>query len=175
MADAVEAWCRGLAVKSKDGRVLVLAGPYGCGKSHCWRAARRYVRDVRMSLWPKPRPWDYPPTTYACNWADFVRDVGEFHNDEIREDLISADIVFADDVGSEEDRFKSGQANRILGDVLGALHDKGKFVFLTMNVESSGWRSRWDGRVEDRLLRMNANIVDLSDSESFATWNLRNT
>lgn len=174
MADAVESWCMNLARNGKMGRTIVLAGPYGCAKTHCWRAAKKYVRDVRMSLWPEPRPWAHPPNFYACNWAEFVREVGEFHNEEMREDLLSADIVFADDVGSEEDRFKSGQANRILGDILGALHDKNKYVFLTMNVDATGWRDRWDGRVEDRLLRMNAEIVDLTDCESFATWKLRN-
>lgn len=174
MADAVESWCKGFARHAQDGRVIVLAGPYGCGKSHCWRAAKKYVRDVRMEIWPAPKPWNHPPSFYACNWADFVQEVGERQNHEMREDLFEADVVFADDVGSEEDRFRSGIPARLLGDVLGRLHDLRRYVFLTMNVEASGWRSRWDGRVEDRLLRMNASIVDLSDAESFATWQLRN-
>lgn len=174
MADKVEAWCMGFARHSKTGRAIVLVGPFGCGKTHCFTAARRYVRDVRMELWPEPRPWSHPPSFYSCNWSDFVREIVEFNNAEMREDLLSSDVVFMDDIGSEEDRFRSGAPTRLLGDTLGRLHDEKRYVFITTNIFQTGWRERWDGRVEDRLLRMDPIIADLSDCESYATWKLKN-
>ena len=173
MADCVESWCRNFARRGGD-RVIVLVGPFGCGKTHCLRAARRYVRDVRMEIWPEPKPWNYPPTVYSCNWAEFVREATENDNAEIREDLLSGDVVFVDDIGAEEDRFRSGAPTRLLADILERIHEKRKFAFITSNVSACGWRERWDGRVEDRLLRMDAQIVDLNGCESYSTWKLKN-
>lgn len=128
-----------------------------------------------MEIWPSPKPWPAPPSFYSCNWSDFVRELVEFNNVEMREDLLGSNAVFIDDIGSEEDRFKSGAPTRLLGDVLGRLHDERRFVFITTNVSPEGWKSRWDGRVEDRLLRMDATIVDLSHCQSYATWQIENT
>ena len=173
MGSAVEAWCRNFAANRHSGRAIVLVGPFGCGKTQCLSAARRYVRDVRMAVWPQP--WGHPPQYHSVNWSDFVRDVVEEDNKAIRQDLQGCDVVFIDDVGSEEDRFKSGAPTRLLGDVLGKLHEDKCFTFITTNVSPSGWRTRWDGRVEDRLLRMNATVVDLSSCDSYAIWKLKNT
>lgn len=172
MANRVEVWCKNFARHGRDGRSIVLSGQFGCGKTHSFSAARRYVRDVRMEIWPSPKPWAHPPSFYSCNWSDFVRELVEFNNVEMREDLLGSDVVFMDDIGSEEDRFKSGAPTRLLGDILGRLHDERRYVFITTNIAPSAWQERWDGRVEDRLLRMNADIVDLSGCESYAVWRL---
>lgn len=177
MAHAVEYWSMNLARYGTEWRTLVLSGPFGCGKTHALSAARRYVRGVRMDLWPEP--WPSPPQYYTCNWSDFVREQVQHTNEEMREDLLDSHIVFLDDIGSEEDTFKSGAPTRILGDILGRLHEKRRFVFITTNIAQEHWANRWDGRVEDRLLRMNATIVNLwrSDlrAESYAVWKLKTT
>jgi len=178
MADAVETWCRGFARQDTQGRVIVLSGPFGCGKTRSLRAARGYVRDMRMQVWPSVWKTENggPPQFHSVNWSDFIRELTEKDNPEAREDMMDSDIVFWDDIGSEEDRFRSGSPARILGDCLGWVHDKRKFAFITTNIAPSGWRERWDGRVEDRLLRSRAIVVDLwrNNAESYAVWKLKN-
>jgi len=175
MVDECETWCRNLAACGRDGRAIVLTGPFGCGKTHAMRASSRYVRDVRMSIWPEP--WAYPLTAMRVEWATVVREVCENDNRDYCDDLLAADVAFIDDIGCEEDRYKSGSPARVLGDVLGALHDKRRFVFLTTNIGPEGWASRWDGRVNDRLWRLNARIVDLwgDGAQSFAAWSALNS
>jgi DNA replication protein DnaC len=175
MADAVQDWCMNLARNGKDGRCIVLTGPFGLGKTECLRAAAKYTRDVRMAIWPEP--WPRPLQFLSVNWADFIREQVENDNHEQMEDLTQSDVVFLDDIGSEEDRFKSGSPARILGDVLGKMERK--FIFITTNIDpvNSGWAKRWDGRVEDRLLRARSTVINLwqpeLEAESYAVWRLR--
>lgn len=146
-----------------------MAGPYGCGKTMTLKACYRWVQRVRFELWP--RFWPRPPETFSCNWAEFVHDVSEKGADGRLEDLHKADIVFLDDIGAEEDRFRSGAPARILGDVLGRLHDNKKRFLVTTNVAVENWRTHWGGRVEDRLIRADAMVMDLK-SVSYAAWRL---
>jgi DNA replication protein DnaC len=173
MADATQDWCMNLARYGKAGRCIVISGPFGCGKTECIRAAARYTRDVRMAVWPEP--WPHPLQFLAVNWPDFIREQVEQDNHEQMEDLTQSDVVFLDDVGAEEDRFKSGTPARILGDVLGKMERK--FVFITTNINPDGWADRWDGRVEDRLLRSGSKAVNLwlpeLKAESYAVWRLK--
>lgn len=173
MADVVEEWCRNFAKNAPEGRCVVLSGPFGCGKTHCLASARRYVRDVRMAIWPEP--WPGPPQYTSVNWGDFIRELTENDNQEAREDLLNAHVMFLDDIGCEEDRFKSGAPTRILGDILGRIHDERKFAFITTNIPPEGWAKRWDNRVEDRLFRMRPRSVNLwlDGAESYAVWKLK--
>lgn len=173
LANATEAWCRGVMTRQSANRVLLMTGPFGTGKSHCLKACVRFVREARQEIWPEP--WPHPPSFQSCNWAVMVREVIENDNRDAWEDLLACDVVFLDDLGSEEDRFKSGGAVRVLGDTLGRIVDQKKFAVLTTNIEPDGWKARWDGRVHDRLMRMQANTVDLwgEGGESYAVWKAR--
>lgn len=176
MADAVETWCMNFARCGAAGRVIILSGPFGCGKTRSLKSAKRYVRDRRMEVWPQAWQTANPPQYHGVNWADFIRELTERENPEAREDMMTSDVVFWDDIGSEEDRFRSGSPTRILGDCLGWVHDQNKFAFITTNIAPAGWQERWDGRVEDRLLRSRAIVVDLwrHQAESYAVWKLKN-
>lgn len=170
MVDACERWCRSVAKNSREGRAIVLSGPFGCGKTHALDSSTRYVRDIRMAVWPEP--WPKPLQFMSVNWAYVIREIADNDNREYGDDLLASDVIFLDDIGSEEDRFKSGAATRILGDFLGQMHKDRKFIFITTNIAPWGWKERWDGRVEDRLLRIEADIVNLWDknSESYSSW-----
>ena len=173
MVDACEQWCRNVAKNSREGRSLILCGPFGCGKTHSFNASRRYVGDVRMAVWPEF--WVKPLNVMAARWGALVRELTENDNREFGDDLLASDVAMLDDIGSEEDRFKSGAPTRILGDLLGEMHEERRFMFLTTNIAPDGWKARWDGRVEDRLLRLDAKIVNLwpLGSESYASWKER--
>lgn len=173
MADLMQSWCMNLAKHGKDGRTIIITGPFGCGKTEALRAAAKYTRDVRMAVWPEP--WPHPAQFLMVNWSDFIREQVEGNNHEQMEDLILSDVAFLDDVGSEEDRFRSGGATRIFGDVLGKMERK--FLFITTNIHPNQWRERWDGRVEDRLLRARSVVANLwlpeLRAESYAVWKMR--
>ena len=111
----------------------------------------------------------------SVQWAKLVKELTEKDNPEFGDDVLAADVVLFDDIGSEEDRYRTGAPTRILGDILDDLHRKKRFVFITTNIAPEGWKERWDGRVEDRLLRLDAEIIDLwaCGTESYASWKMR--
>lgn len=153
----------------------MLTGPFGCGKTEMLRAAKTYVRDITYAAWPEH--WSKPLVMTYVNWGDFIRGQVDDNNREQLEDLVSSDVIFIDDLGSEDDRFRSGSPTRILGDTLGKIENR--FIFMTSNIDptDSGWRKRWDGRVEDRLLRSGMNVVNLWKPElgveSYQVWKAR--
>lgn len=61
----------------------------------------------------------------------------------------SARVVLFDDVGSESDRFRSGEPAERLREALEAVERK--WVVLTTNIEPNRWSARFDQRVADRL------------------------
>jgi hypothetical protein len=173
MATEAEHWCSRVRNNaSRVARLIVLAGPFGCGKTEILKGARGYIKDIYMRV--DDCAWKKSITIASIVWPEFIADYISQKNNERMEDIITSDVVFIDDVGAESDRFRSGEPTQILGEMLGAL-DK-KFVFITTNIEPAGWKLRWDGRVEDRLLRNGAVVVDGYDPElramSYQKWRL---
>lgn len=155
MADAVENWCKRVRDNEKTvGRLIILIGVFGSGKTECLKGAQRYISDIYMVMYP--RTWKKPINSTTISWPKFVVELEENKNFEHYADVTSCDVVFIDDIGAEDDRFRSGSASRLLGQLLGDLADK--FVFITSNIPPDKWSEKWDGRVEDRLLR-NLSVV----------------
>lgn len=171
MASEVERWCWRVREHEKNAKLICLAGIFGCGKTDVLRGAARYVNAIYMQGFPGK--WPHPISTSFVRWAPFVREVSN-DNREHFEDVVKSDVIFVDDIGSEDDPFKSGAPTRILGDFLDSTENK--YVFITTNIAPDGWRTRWDGRIEDRLLRRNAVIVNGYDPElaciSYAQYQL---
>lgn len=158
MADAVQTWCHKVHRNQRDnGTSLVVSGPFGCGKTRALRAAQHFVRlayiDRMYAEWRSPITWQ------AIEFGGYASDYEAGINRGLQEDLRNTDVIFIDDIGAEEDRFKSGAATRMLGDLLGTLERK--FTFITTNIERRHWATRWDRRVEDRLMRNQATICNL--------------
>lgn len=164
-ASAVEQWCGRVHRNKSSGRAVVLSGRFGCGKTRMLRAARRYVQAIYMDAWPAH--WPHSINVQSVEFPRFCYEVEKGNQDHF-DDVAGADVAFIDDVGAEEDRFKSGAPTRILGDLLGQLESR--FTFITTNIDPAKWRERWDGRVEDRLLRRNSVVVNLWEvgAKSFA-------
>jgi DNA replication protein DnaC len=140
--------------------MICLAGIFGCGKTDILRGAFRYVNAIYMQVYPDK--WPHPISTSFVRWAPFVREVAN-DNREHFDDVVKSDVIFVDDIGAEDDEFKSGKPTRILGDFLDSTENK--YVFITTNIAPDGWRARWDGRIEDRLLRRNSVLVNGYDPE----------
>lgn len=170
MAQATQDWCYRVYRRDIESRMIVLTGPFGFGKTECLNAAKTYVRDVRQAIWPVP--WPRPLTLESINFGDFIREQVKNGNREQWEDVTSADVLTIDDIGSESDEFKGGATTRILGDLLGCMEKR--FVFITTNIAINGWADRWDGRVQDRLLRSNSTVINLwkpeLQAQSYAVW-----
>lgn len=175
MADCVENWCLAVRLNDRTSPLLVIAGTFGCGKSETLRRAAEYVRAIYMQVWRPERTWPAPIDVAGIAFPRFVWEIEKNENLEHYDDVAKSDVVFIDDIGAEEDQYRSGAGTRILGDLLGALEKK--FVLIATNIEPDGWAKRWDGRVEDRLLRRHAVTCNLYlpeyAAESYAQWQLR--
>ena len=169
MADCLQTWCAAVRRRDLAKPLLVITGEFGCGKSHALRAAHRYVKAIYCDVWPEF--WKEPISLATVEFPRFVREVAENANVEHFDDVAGASVAFIDDIGAEEDRFRSGSPARVLGDLLGAREKK--FTLLTTNIAPDGWRERWDGRVEDRLWRRSV-VCDLYEparrATSYALW-----
>lgn len=156
MADAVQKWARNVYQNDKTHRLCVLTGCWGCGKTVAARGALNFVRDAYMDVYG--RTWGHPITPTFVSFPEYCPKAVADKADEWREDILASHVIVLDDVGAEDDRFKSGTPARVLGDLLSDLERK--FVLITTNTEPRFWREKWGGRVEDRLNR-NSVIVDL--------------
>ena len=81
-------------------------------------------------------------------------------------DACAETLLIVDDIGAESDRFKSGKSTDALAYLLTRRQGRG-FTMLTTNIAPTAWASRWDARVEDRLLRKST-VVDMSECPSWA-------
>ena len=74
-------------------------------------------------------------------------------------------MVFLDDVGSETDKFKTGEPAERFRIVLEICEKR--FLLVSMNVSPTLWTSAWDSRVNSRLQR--AVCLDLTNAPDFRT------
>lgn len=170
MAVDVEQFCaRWFRNKAGCDRVLVLAGHSGCGKTHAMRGALRFADAARVAA-AELALWKWPPGTMWENWAVLSRQIVEggkgIHMHELLADAIETDTLFLDDVGSESDKFRSGETIDALCQLLS--RRERKWTMITTNVIPREWPKQFDARVADRLWR-NSVVCDLSDSPTFAS------
>ena len=87
------------------------------------------------------------PHVYSDDWTLIAQTpmFDTHHMDEIKR----AEIVMIDDVGSEVDKYKSGEPTSRLRQILSLCDDK--FLLLTTNLTKTAFFERYDARVADRL------------------------
>ena len=78
-------------------------------------------------------------------------------------DCLESSLLVLDDIGAENDPWKIA-ADRLC-QILS--RRERKFTVLTTNIKPADWPVKFDGRINDRLLR-NSCIVDLTGVPSFA-------
>lgn len=158
----IKCWCH----NKGERRLTVLAGKTGCGKTHTLDALYEFAQLARTSL-ADMGFWGWPPSIWLTRWPERARALIENKTPmaEILQDSRTADILFLDDIGSESDKFKTGEVNDALCQLLSARERK--WTFITTNVEEPDWTKRFDARIADRLHR-GAEIVDLSKARSYS-------
>lgn len=98
------------------------------------------------------------PSITFVEWSEIA--VEDKRDDDLLfQEATKSDILLLDDIGSEIDKFKTNEPKERLRRLLG--EREGKYTAITTNIPQENWNSVWDDRVEDRLLRGNAIVVDL--------------
>ena len=144
---------------------LVIVGDYGIGKTEIAERMLEWARGTRLIVWPKF--WPRPPRVEFVEFGS----VAFLETEEFKiwladhtEVNAGTDLMFLEDIGAEVDRYKTGEPTERLREILNAF--KSKWLVITTNVPVDQWEERWDGRVQDRLLR-NSIVLDLSEAESY--------
>lgn len=164
MRQKVGGFCADLWANSEQGRLLVLAGPNGTGKTHCARAVKRWVDkcghgkqwvpkvDVIASL--EALYWSWP------NLLDRFKG-GEW---ELLDDCRDTSCLIIDELGGGHDPSRVGIDK--LCQILSKRENK--FTMITTNVAPHSWEEIFDRRVASRFMR-NSTLIDLAGVPDYSS------
>lgn len=153
LANAAQVFAKAWFARKQGNRWRVVTGSVGTGKSRVARRLDKWFAASAYTAWEGWKDgssrlpsivfieWSQVGSTDTCDqrdWDFFVADVEH------------ASVVIIDDVGVETDRFRSSIPTERLCHVLNRCD--GKFLWLNTNLAPQEWATRWDARVEDRLL-----------------------
>jgi hypothetical protein len=157
-----EAWIKAAGRNKRDrGTWLVLSGPTGIGKSHALRRCRRFLANHAIDFWSEGL-WPSVPQIVFAVWSR-VCELPKDEWDDWLYDLRRAAVVILDDVGSEVDRFRSGEPAerlRVTLEECGA-----KWLAISTNAGPENWETVFDARVCSRLNR--AACLDLTGAKDY--------
>ncbi len=152
LADSAESFAKTWLHRSGIGRWRIAVGNVGCGKTHISRRLKRWAENARITAWEMA--WSGPklPTVIFSEWMELASpetcDERQF-DDWIRE-VSEASMVILDDIGTETDQYKTGIPTARLCRLLNRC--EGKWLWISTNIQPMQWATKWDARVEDRLL-----------------------
>lgn len=162
LAKWVERWTKAAARNERvPTRWMAFVGSPGTGKSHAMRAAWTFLRTHNVDLW-QLRHHSTPPSARFAVWSNVVG-LGEGAWADFEDDVRRSAFVFLDDVGTEIDRFKTGQhveRLRVVLDLCGA-----KWLLLSSNLTRETFGKAFDARIESRLQR--AAILDMTGAPDY--------
>jgi hypothetical protein len=151
MCAAVERWAKGCLSGQPDGRLIVIIGRNGVGKSTAARGAIHAIKVEAIDAWHRGLwPKHNPPRADWWAWSDLANiGANERNADTSWPEATSLDAVLLDDVGSELDPYKSNVPIENLRLILEARC--GLWTCITTNVPPEAWEEVWDARVASRL------------------------
>ena len=164
MAKEVERWCGGVLARPGEGRLLVLAGTNGTGKTHAAKAANRWIQDfARGKQWQSsPGVWKSIESAF-WHWPRLL-DLLKGGEWGIVDDMISVPALVIDELGGGHDPSMVGVDK--LCQILSKREKK--WTVITTNFPPSTWAQKFDERVNSRLFR-NSTVVDLADVPDYST------
>jgi len=162
LEDEVGRFCAGIWNHPQVGRLLLLAGANGTGKTHCAKAVQRWVsrvghakkyvrepgviRHVNVILWHWPHLLD---TLKNGNW-------------DVVEDMFDVCVLIIDEMGGGHDPSQVGTDK--LCQILSRREHM--WTLLTTNVPPEDWNEKLDRRIASRLFR-NSTLIDLTEVPDF--------
>lgn len=149
-------FCADIWKSPTEGRLLVLAGSNGCGKTMMAKAVRRWIGVVGSS---KQFMRSGFITHIKCDfwrWPELI-DLLKSGGWEVVQDLIESCVLIIDDLGAEHDPSSVGVDK--LCQILSRRENK--HTMITTNIVPAAWQDKFDRRVASRLYR-NSTLVDLS-------------
>lgn len=163
LATEAEQFCARWFANSPKPSLLVIVGSFGSGKTHTARAIYRFCVTTAMSAFDSGK-WGghkFPGAAFV-SWPEAANAFAE-KQFGLMADASENDLVVLDDIGAENDPWK------VCADKLCQVLSRRekKFTVVTTNIPPVNWTERFDGRINDRLLR-NSVVVDISHVPSFS-------
>lgn len=155
-------FCLGMWDCPQSGRLLVLAGANGTGKTHCAKAVHRWVNLVGHGNTWFPRP-DLRMSLQSLYWSwPALLDTFKEGGWDVIEDMMESPLLIIDELGGGHD--PSGVGVDKLCQILSRREKM--WTLITTNVIPAFWEQKFDKRVASRFFR-NSTLVDLSDVPDF--------
>lgn len=157
LARWTERWIKAAATNEHPiaTRWVLFAGPTGAGKTHCLKNSYAFMRAHAGALWPKY--YRQPPALKWVNWSKAMQ--LEKHGwDEFEAEVREARMVFVDDLGSETDRYRTGEPAERLRVFLDLC--EAKWLMATTNICRQDFEKTFDIRTQSRIER--ARCLDLT-------------
>lgn len=152
----------GAANDRTKGQQIVIAGTPGSGKTHALKRVKRWFESHKIDMYVTGH-WSSPPTPLFIDWGRLMEQREDWPWEDALAESAAAGVVLIDDVGSEVDKFKSGQNTSRLRQMLSACEKK--WLLLTTNVTREDWTKVYDERVADRLSA--AHYLDMTGVPSY--------
>lgn len=163
MANAVEKFCADFYRNPVEGRLLMILGNSGTGKTHCSKAVFLWARHVCQSIAYKIRSGSiFSPFILMRTWASFLDNLKN-GNWNLVEDFENADLLIIDDVGSGHDpsRIGADKLCRIMSS-----REK-KWTLITSNLTPSEFEEAFDRRVSSRMAR-NSTVIVIDEAKDYS-------
>lgn len=159
---AAEAFCHRWYRNRPQPALLVVCGDTGTAKTHTTKAIAKFARAAAGRSFAEGH-WGVAriPAMFYLSWPEAVAQFGD-KNFSCLPDAIESDLLLLDDVGAENDPWKTGAEK--LCHILS--RRERRFTVLTTNVHPAQWSEVFDVRIADRLLR-NSQVVDLIGVPSY--------
>ena len=155
-------FCRDVWESPGHGRLLVLYGDNGTGKTHCAKAVHRWIGHVgHTKQWVEQTGVISSLKSLMWFWPEFL-DALKNGQWDITADCLATPVLILDEVGGDHDPSKVGADK--LCQILSRRENR--WTLLTTNVKPEAWAERFDERIASRLAR-NSRIVNLEGVPDF--------
>jgi DNA replication protein DnaC len=163
LAESAEAFCGRWMNNNTTKSLLVIVGGFGSGKTHTARAIFRFCSAAATNAFETEK-WGRQkfPESIFVSWPEAANEFNE-KNYSLLQDILEDELVILDDIGAENDPWKicSDKLCQILS------RRERKFTVITTNIQPTEWPTKFDGRINDRLLR-NSVVIDLTGAPSYS-------
>lgn len=156
-------FCSGVWNTPTTGRLLVVFGSNGNGKTHVARNVNRWIQYVGpgKQFVPHTNHVSFLQSIY-WHWPALL-DALKFGNWDIIDDMLKIPVLILDELGGGHDPSQVGTDK--LCQILSQRENK--WTLVTTNATPEEWEAKFDKRVASRLFR-NSELVDLSNAPDFA-------